>query len=51
MKNFMGVPDYLPDTELERLNTKVATKVETPKVYSYNPTSLRKKAKEGEDQE
>jgi len=20
MKNFMGVPDYLPDTELERLN-------------------------------
>lgn len=49
MKNYMGVPDYLPDTELERLNTKVATKVETPKIYSFNPT--RKKAKDAEDQE
>jgi hypothetical protein len=47
MKTFMGVPDYLPDTELERLNTKVAAKVETPKVFAYNP--MRKKAKDAED--
>lgn len=47
MKIFMGVPDYLPDTELERLNTKVTTKIETPKVYSFNP--IRKKVKDAED--
>ena len=48
MKAYMGVPDYLPDTELERLNSKVQAKVEIPKVYSYNP--MRKKAKEAQEE-
>jgi len=34
MKIFMGVPDYLPDTELERLNSKQVEKVEIPKTYT-----------------
>ena len=33
----MDIPEFLPDTELERLNTKVETKVESPKIYDHKP--------------
>ena len=36
MKNYMGVPEFLPDTELERLNTtkSEAKIVEIPEIYT-----------------
>lgn len=36
MKKFMGVPEFLPGSELERLNQKVAPVVEVPQTYTKN---------------
>lgn len=46
MKIFMGVPDYLPDTELERLNSKQVEKVEIPKTYTYSELKKLQKQRE-----
>ena len=43
MKNYMGVPDYLPDTELERLNAKLSVKVDIPKTYTLSELKKLKK--------
>lgn len=46
-RTFMGIPEFLPGSKLERLNTKVkiADYAENkPKTFAYNPT-LRNKAK------
>lgn len=44
-KEYMGIPDYLPDTELERLNAKVTPKIDIPVVLSKKPNT-RQKAKD-----
>lgn len=36
-RNFVGIPEYLPGTKLERLNSKTATKVEIPVVFDTKP--------------
>lgn len=46
-RKFMGIPEFLPGSKLERMNTKLQIKeaaVSQVKTFSHNPT-LRKKAK------
>jgi len=43
-RKFIGIPEYLPGTKLEQLNTKAALNVVKPKVFSA-PPSAREKAK------
>jgi hypothetical protein len=48
-RRFIGIPEYLAGTKLERLNSKVKISIqEQPKVFSDKPAgSMKKKAKEG----
>ncbi len=45
-RKFIGIPEYLPGTKLERLNSKNVTKMtfEQPKILSSKPAGLKKKA-------
>lgn len=43
-RKFIGVPEYLPGTKLEALNTKSAMNVIKPKVFSAPPPSAKDKA-------
>lgn len=51
MKLYMGVPDYLPDTELERLNSKAPAKVEIPKTYTLSELKKLRKQQESATKE
>lgn len=42
-RHFIGIPEYLPGTKLERMNTKGSMEVIKPKVYS-SPPSTKEKA-------
>ena len=47
-RKFLGIPQYLPGSKLERMNTKVASVVPgaaQPKVLSHKPASTKQKAK------
>jgi hypothetical protein len=44
-RKFIGVPEYLPGTKLEQMNTKVAVNVLKPKIYSAPPSAKDKAAK------
>ena len=50
-REFVGIPEYLPGSKLERLNTKVQTVVDKPIVFSSKPVSSKKKLKEAADKE
>jgi hypothetical protein len=43
-RKFIGVPEYLPGTKLEQMNTKAAVNVIKPKVFSSPPSSAKDKA-------
>ena len=45
-RKFIGIPEYLPGTKLERLNSKNVAKMtfEQPKILSSKPAGLKKKA-------
>ena len=45
VKSYMGIPEYLPDTELERLNSKVEAKVEVQPTILFKKPNSRQKAK------
>jgi hypothetical protein len=44
-RKFIGVPEYLPGTKLEQMNTKAAVNVFKPKVFSAPPSAKDKAAK------
>lgn len=44
-RKFIGVPEYLPGTKLEQMNTKAAVNVIKPKVFSSPPSAKDKAAK------
>ncbi len=44
-RKFIGVPEYLPGTRLEQMNTKAAVNVIKPKVFSAPPSTKDKAAK------
>jgi hypothetical protein len=44
-RGYIGIPEYLPGTKLERMNTKVAMNVIKPKIYSSPPSTKDKAAK------
>ena len=44
-RKLIGIPEYLPGTKLEALNTKTSMKVIKPKIYSAPPSTKDKAAK------
>jgi hypothetical protein len=48
-RKFIGIPEFLAGTKLERMNSKVKISItEQPKVLTQKPTvGMKKKAKEG----
>ena len=41
-RKFIGVPEYLPGTKLEQMNTKAAVNVYKPKIFSAPPSTKDK---------
>ena len=44
-RKFIGVPEYLPGTRLEKMNTKAAVNVIKPKIFSAPPSTKDKAGK------